>query len=232
MNTLLEGFKTVFSEDNLRLLLEGTVLTLEVSAVSLLISVTLGTLSGWVRFARVPILAQMAQIHVTLTRGVPLLIQLSFVYYGLPAVGIQLESFPAGVLALGLYSAAYVSEIVRGGLNSVDLGQLEAARSLGLSGPQSMRHIILPQALVAILPPLGNEYISLILGSSLISAVTLDDLTRQGGAIIAQTYRQFEVYTVLAAVYFIITYTLTPGIGALERRYLRGRRVEVGRRVI
>lgn len=232
MNSTLEGFKTVFSPDNIRLLLEGTWLTLEVSALALLISVTLGTLSGWMRFARVPILAWVAQTHVTLTRGVPLLIQLSFVYYGLPTVGIQLESFPAGVLALGLYSAAYVSEIVRGGLNSVDLGQLEAARSLGLSGPQAMRHVILPQALVAILPPLGNEYISLILGSSLISAVALDDLTRQGGAIIAQTYRQFEVYTVLALVYFIITYSLTRVISALERRFLRGKRVEVSRRVI
>jgi len=95
-----------------------------------------------------------------------------------------------------------------------------------------MRHVVLPQALVAILPPLGNEYISLILGSSLVSAVTLEDLTSEGQAIISVTYSQFEVYTVLALVYFVITYALTLVIRALERRFLRGKRVEVSRRVI
>lgn len=232
MNSLLESFKTIFTPERVELLLQGTVVTLEVSAVSLLISVVLGTLSGWARFARVPILSHLAQLHVTLTRGIPLLIQLSFVYFGLPKVGIVLDSFLSGVLALGLYSAAYVSEIVRGGLNSVDLGQLEAARSLGLSGPLAMHHVVLPQALVAILPPLGNEYISLILGSSLVSAVTLEDLTSEGQAIISVTYSQFEVYTVLALVYFVITYALTLVIRTLERRFLKGKRVEVGRRVI
>jgi len=232
MNDLLEGFKTIFTPERVGLLLQGTVVTLEVSAVSLLISVVLGTLSGWARFARVPIFSHLAQLHVTLTRGIPLLIQLSFVYFGLPKIGIVLDAFLSGVLALGLYSAAYVSEIVRGGLNSVDLGQLEAARSLGLSGPKAMRHVVLPQALVAILPPLGNEYISLILGSSLVSAVTLEDLTSEGQAIISVTYSQFEVYTVLALVYFVITYALTVVIRALERRYLKGKRVEVSRRVI
>ena len=232
MNDLLEGFKTIFTPERVGLLLQGTVVTLEVSAVSLLISVVLGTLSGWARFARVPIFSHLAQLHVTLTRGIPLLIQLSFVYFGLPKIGIVLDAFLSGVLALGLYSAAYVSEIVRGGLNSVDLGQLEAARSLGLSGPLAMRHVVLPQALVAILPPLGNEYISLILGSSLVSAVTLEDLTSEGQAIISVTYSQFEVYSVLALVYFVITYALTLVIRALERRFLKGKRVEVGRRVI
>jgi polar amino acid transport system permease protein len=170
----------------------------------------------------VPLLGALGNAYVTVVRGIPLIVLLSVVYYGLPALGVTLEGFPAAVLALGLYSAAYTSEIVRGGLGSVPDGQAQAARSLGLSRWQALRFVVMPQAWRVALPALGNEFISLILGSSLASAVTLQELFSQGRYITNATYRQFEVYAVLALVYFGLTFALTWLVRLMERRLSRG----------
>ncbi len=207
------------------LLLYGLRLTLGVSLSALLLSVVFGTLLGVVRSVRLPILGALSEAYVELVRGIPLIVLLSVVYYGLPALGVTLGGFPSAVLALGLYSAAYTSEIVRGGLSSVPTGQLEAARSLGLSRLQSLRFVVLPQAWRVALPALGNEFVSLILGSSLASAVTLQELFAAGKYITNATYRQFEVYAVLALVYFLLTFTLTRLLRLLERRLSRGERL-------
>ena len=207
------------------LLLYGLRLTLGVSLSALLLSVVFGTLLGVVRSVRVPVLGALGNAYVELVRGIPLIVLLSVVYYGLPALGLTLGGFPSAVLALGLYSAAYTSEIVRGGLSSVPAGQLEAARSLGLSRVQSLRFVVLPQAWRVALPALGNEFVSLILGSSLASAVTLQELFAAGKYITNATYRQFEVYAVLALVYFLLTFTLTRLVRLAERRLSRGERL-------
>lgn len=231
MNELLTGFRTVFSGEYPHLLLSGLGLTLGVSLCALAVSVALGTLLGLVRVFRVPLLGPLANAYVEVVRGVPLIVLLSVIYYGLPALGLTLDGFPAAVLALGAYSAAYTSEIVRGGLSSVSPGQIEAARSLGLTRGQAARFVILPQAWRVALPALGNEFVSLILGSSLASAVTLQELFSQGRYITNATYRQFEVYAVLAAVYFVLTFLLTRVVRALERRVSRGQTLPA-RRVI
>ena len=231
MNELLTGFQTIFSGEYPRLLWQGLGLTLAVSLCALIVSVVIGTLLGIVRVFRVPVLGALGNAYVEVVRGIPLIVLLSVIYFGLPALGLTLEGFPAAVIALGLYSAAYTSEIVRGGLTSVPVGQVEAARSLGLTRPQAIRHVILPQAWRVALPALGNEFVSLILGSSLASAVTLQELFSQGRYITNATYRQFEVYAVLAAVYFLLTFTLTRLIRALERRYSKGQKLPE-RRVI
>lgn len=231
MGDLLTGFQTILSGEYSRLLLSGLGLTLAVSACALLVSVAVGTLLGVVRVFRVPVLGALGNGYVEVVRGIPLIVLLSVVYYGLPALGLTLEGFPAAVLALGLYSAAYTSEIVRGGLGSVPAGQTEAARSLGLSRRQALRYVVLPQAWRVALPALGNEFVSLILGSSLASAVTLQELFSQGRYITNATYRQFEVYAVLAAVYFLLTFTLTRVVRMLERRLARGQALP-DRRVI
>lgn len=231
MNDLLTGFRTILSGDYPALLLQGLRLTLGVSLSALLVSVVFGTLLGVVRTFRLPVLGTLGSAYVELVRGIPLIVLLSVVYYGLPTLGITLPGFPSAVLALGLYSAAYTSEIVRGGLNSVPPGQLEAARSLGLSRAQALRYVVLPQAWRVALPALGNEFVSLILGSSLASAVTLQELFAQGKYITNATYRQFEVYAVLALVYFLLTFTLTRLVRLLERRLSRGERLPE-RRVI
>jgi His/Glu/Gln/Arg/opine family amino acid ABC transporter permease subunit len=231
MADLLTGFRTVLSGDYPALLGSGLALTLAVSLSALLLSVALGTVLGVLRVFRVPVLGVLGNAYVELVRGIPLIVLLSVVYYGLPALGITLEGFPAAVLALGLYSAAYTSEIVRGGLSSVPAGQLEAARSLGLDRVQALRFVVLPQAWRVALPALGNEFISLILGSSLASAVTLQELFAQGKYITNATYRQFEVYAVLAVVYFLLTFTLTRLVRLLEHRLSRGEQLP-GRRVL
>ena len=225
MNDLLTGFRTVLSGEYPALLLYGLRLTLGVSLSALLLSVLFGTLLGVIRSLRLPVLGRLGNAYVELVRGIPLIVLLSVVYYGLPALGITLGGFPSAVLALGLYSAAYTSEIVRGGLSSVPAGQLEAARSLGLSRVQSLRFVVLPQAWRVALPALGNEFVSLILGSSLASAVTLQELFAAGKYITNATYRQFEVYAVLALVYFLLTFTLTRLLRLAERRLSRGERL-------
>lgn len=230
---LLQGFQSVFEGDRPHLLWTATLMTLKVSLSALGVGLVSGMLIAVMRLWRVPVLSQLGTAYVTFVRGIPLIVQLSVVYYGLPAVGVFLDAFPAAVLALGLYSAAYISEIVRGGLQSIPRGQIEAARSLGLNNLQTLQTVIVPQAMMFILPALGNEFISLILGSSLASAVTITELFRQGSLIIGATYRQFETYAVLAVVYFLLTFTLTGVIRFLEQRYTRGIRAEnQDRRVI
>lgn len=231
MNELLTGFQTIFSGEYPKLLLAGLGLTLAVSLCALVVSVVFGTLLGVARVFRVPLLGALGNAYVEVVRGIPLIVLLSVIYYGLPALGITLEGFPAAVLALGLYSSAYTSEIVRGGLNSVPAGQIEAARSVGLTRAQAVRYVVLPQAWRVALPALGNEFVSLILGSSLASAVTLQELFSQGRYITNATYRQFEVYAVLAVVYFLLTFTLTRLIRLLEKRVSRGAKLP-DRRVI
>ena len=225
MNDLLTGFRTILSGDYPALLWAGLRLTLGVSLSALVLSVLFGTLLGVVRSFRLPLLGALGNAYVELVRGIPLIVLLSVVYYGLPALGVTLAGFPSAVLALGLYSAAYTSEIVRGGLSSVPDGQLEAARSLGLSRVQALRFVVLPQAWRVALPALGNEFVSLILGSSLASAVTLQELFAEGKYITNATYRQFEVYAVLALVYFLLTFSLTRLVRWLERRLSRGERL-------
>ena len=225
MNDLLTGFRTVLAGEYPALLWAGLRLTLGVSLAALLLSVLFGTLLGVVRSFRLPVLGRLGDGYVELVRGIPLIVLLSVVYYGLPALGLTLGGFPSAVLALGLYSAAYTSEIVRGGLSSVPAGQLEAARSLGLSRLQALRFVVLPQAWRVALPALGNEFVSLILGSSLASAVTLQELFAAGKYITNATYRQFEVYAVLALVYFLLTFTLTRLLRLLERSLSRGERL-------
>jgi polar amino acid transport system permease protein len=226
MADLAEGFRTILSGEYPRLLLSGLGLTLAVSMCALGVSVL-----GVARVFRVPVLGALGNAYVEVVRGIPLIVLLSVVYYGLPALGVTLEGFPAAVLALGLYSAAYTSEIVRGGLNSVPTGQIEAGRSLGLSRAQAVRLVVLPQAWRVALPALGNEFVSLILGSSLASAVTLQELFAQGKYITGVTYRQFEVYAVLAVIYFVLTFLLTRLVRSLERRLGRGQ-AGMERRVI
>ncbi len=143
MGDLLTGFQTILSGDYPRLLLSGLALTLAVSLCALVVSVLVGTGLGIVRVFRVPVLGALGNAYVEIVRGIPLIVLLSVVYYGLPALGLTLEGFPAAVLALGLYSTAYTSEIVRGGLGGVPAGQTEAARSLGLTRTQALRFVVL-----------------------------------------------------------------------------------------
>ena len=208
-------------------LLRGALVTVEITAVSLLLGCLLGLLIGIGRLnPRRRILYRVCTAYVAAIRGTPLLVQLFILFFGLPQFGIMLPAFVCGMLGLGIYSAAYVSEIVRGAIQSVDRGQMEAARSIGMSSAQAMRAVILPQAIVRMIPPLGNEFIALIKNSALVSLLTIHDLMHEGQKIISVSYRSLEVYLAIAVIYFILTGLTSVALGRLEVRLRAGGMVQ------
>lgn len=204
-------------------LLHGALVTVEVTSASLLLGCLLGLIIGIARLdpGKKPVYA-LATAYVTFIRGTPLLVQLFLLFFGLPQFDILLPAFLCGVLGLGIYSGAYVSEIVRGAIQSVDRGQMEAARSLGMSSRQAMRIVILPQAVVRMIPPLGNEFIALIKNSALVSLLTITDLMHEGQKIISVSYRSLEVYLAVAFVYLVLTSLTGLALAAAEKRLRAG----------
>lgn len=208
-------------------LLQGALVTVEITAVSLLLGCVLGLLIGIGRLdPRRRIVYGVCTAYVAAIRGTPLLVQLFILFFGLPQFGVMLPAFVCGIMGLGIYSAAYVSEIVRGAIQSVDRGQMEAARSIGMSRRQAMRSVILPQAAVRMIPPLGNEFIALIKNSALVSLLTINELMHVGQQIISVSYRSLEVYLAIAVVYFVLTGLTTLGLGRLELRLRAGGMVQ------
>jgi polar amino acid transport system permease protein len=167
----------------------------------------------------------MAMFYVDLIRGTPALIQILAIYFGLPAFGILLPAYLAGIIALGLNSGAYISEMIRGAIESIDPGQMEAARDLGMSYNQAMRRVILPQILQIVIPPITGEYNSLVKGSSLLSVISIAELTRVGQRMLGVSFRPVESWLPIAIIYFVINYTITRATYALEARLAaRGKR--------
>lgn len=208
-------------------LLHGTLITVEVTVCALVLSCCLGLLIGIGRLNpghKLPY--KICSIYLSCFRGTPLLVQLFIWFFGLPRFGILLPAFVCGVLGMGMYSASYVSEVVRGAIQSVDNGQREAARSLGMSSTQAMIKIILPQAFVRMIPPLGNEFIALIKNSALVSLVTIHDLMHEGQKIISVSYRSLETYLVIAVVYWVLTSATTLVLRRIELRLQAGGMVQ------
>ena len=208
-------------------LLRGARATIEVTAAALGLGCVLGLFGGLGRLdaTRQPLYA-IASGYVLLIRGTPLLVQLFLLFFGLPHFGILLPAFLCGVLGLGVYSGAYVSEIVRGAIQSIDRGQTLAAQSLGMTERQVMRNVVLPQALVRMIPPLGNEFIALIKNSALVSLLTIHDVMHEGQKIISVSYRSLEVYLAIAVIYFILTGITTLVLRHIELRLRAGGMVQ------
>jgi len=211
------NFSPVFASSDA--LLAGTLVTIGITFCSLILGCVLGLILGVSRInPHRKVMYSIASVYVAVIRGTPLLVQLFIWYYGLPRLGVMLPSFFCGVIGLGLYSAAYISEIVRGAITSIERGQTEAARSLGMSSKQAMMKIILPQAVVRMLPPLGNEFIALIKNSALVSLITIHDVMQQGNTIISNTYRDLETYLVIAVIYFVLTSLTVMVLRHFEKR--------------
>jgi polar amino acid transport system permease protein len=207
-------------------LLRGARATIEVTAAALGLGCVLGLFGGLGRLdPKRQLFYAVSSAYVLLIRGTPLLVQLFLLFFGLPQLGVTLPAFACGVLGLGLYSGAYVSEIVRGAIQSIDRGQVLAAQSLGMTERQVMRHVVLPQALVRMIPPLGNEFIALIKNSALVSLLTIPDLMHEGQKIIAVSYRSLEVYLAVAAVYLVLTGSTAWGLRRVEHRLGASRRL-------
>ncbi|WP_417038942.1 amino acid ABC transporter permease [Dialister invisus] len=203
----------------LPILLMGAGVTIEITAFSVAIGFFIGLFIGIARISQFKILRIMAAVYADCIRGTPLLVQIFLIYFALPmAIGQRVEPFIAAVAACGINSGAYVSEIFRAGIQAIDVGQMEAGRSLGLTWWQTMRFIILPQAFKNILPPLGNEFIAMLKDSSLVSVIGFEELTRRGQLIIAQTYGSFEIWMTVAVLYLIMTMAISRIVAFLEKR--------------
>ena len=209
------------------MLMSGAAVTVEVTAAALLLGCLVGLLVGIGRLnPRRRLVYGLCSAYLVFFRGTPLLVQLFIWFFGLPQFGLMLPAFACGVVGLGLYSGAYVSEIVRGAIQSVDRGQNEAARSLGMSAGQAMRKIIIPQAVVRMIPPLGNEFIALIKNSALVSLLTIHDLMHEGQKIISVSYRSLEVYLAVALIYLVLTSATSGALRLIERRLRAGGMVQ------
>ena len=202
-----------------RELLHGAFVTIEITLGAIILGCLIGLVIGLGRLdPRRRIVFGLCTAYVSFIRGTPLLVQLFIWFFGLPHFGLNLPAFFCGIVGMGIYSGAYVSEIVRGAIQSIERGQMEAARSLGMPYRMAMREIVVPQALVRMIPPLGNEFIALIKNSSLVSLLTIADLMHEGQKIISTSYRSLEVYLAIALVYFVLTNLTGLGLRLVERR--------------
>jgi polar amino acid transport system permease protein len=209
------------------LLVIGLWITLQISVTATILGVIIGTISGLMRISDNPALKWTSIVYVELIRGSPLMVQILIWYFVLgtlindllSAYGIgQIPAFWYGVASLACFAGAYVSEIVRAGIQSIHRGQTEAARSLGMTYAQAMRYIILPQAMRRILPPLAGQFISLIKDSSLLGIIAIRELTKAAREAVTATLQPFEVYILLGLLYLVLTFTLSMYVQHLERR--------------
>ncbi|MDH7509124.1 MAG: amino acid ABC transporter permease [Methanomassiliicoccales archaeon] len=204
--------------NNLGFFLKGAILTLEISLAAIALGFALGVPMGLARISRVLPVRALATGYVEALRGTPLLVQIFIVYFGLPSIGIYLDPLVSGILAVGLNSAAYQAEILRGGIQSVPKGQMEAARSMGMTYGQSMRRVVLPQAMRLIIPPMTNEFIILIKDSSLVSAISVWELTLVAKELNAKYFDPFTIFLFVAAVYFIMTFATSKILRVVEKK--------------
>lgn len=202
------------------LLLMGAGVTVQITALSVGFGLLIGMFVGIARLSQVKLVKFLATVYVDFIRGTPLLVQIFLIYFALPMIiGQRIDPFIAAITACSVNSGAYVAEIFRAGIQSIDKGQMEAGRSLGMTWTQTMRFIILPQAFKRIIPPLGNEFIAMLKDSSLVSVIGFEELTRRGQLIIARTYGSFEIWLTVAFIYLVMTLTISRLVDYLERRY-------------
>ncbi|MGB3210252.1 MAG: amino acid ABC transporter permease [Desulforhopalus sp.] len=198
---------------------EGALVTMKIALVSFCLATTIGFCVGVLR-SKSSLLRLLFAPYVEIFRGTPLLIQLFFIYYGLPTINITLSSYQAAIIGLGLNGGAYISEVIRAAMLSIDAGQKDAAYALGLSWGKALIHVILPQALTVSIPPLMNIFSGLLKETSLVSVLAITELTRVGQLVYTHSFRAFEIYLVIGCMYFFMTFIVARLSYYLERRYM------------
>ncbi|MHC5248042.1 amino acid ABC transporter permease [Enterococcus sp. LJL120] len=213
------AFFEAFSWINIRFLLDGLLVTVEVSLISMVLSLLIGGITGILRFAEIPFLSKILGVIIDVIRNLPLLLIIFFTYFALPQIGIQFDIFWSAVAALTIFESAMLSEIFRAGLNAVPKGQMEAGLSTGLTYPQTMWQIILPQAIKSMVPAIVSQLISLIKDTSLAIIISLPEVTHNARIIYGQDSSYvLPMYVALTVLYFIICYALSLLSNYLERR--------------
>jgi His/Glu/Gln/Arg/opine family amino acid ABC transporter permease subunit len=208
-------------------LLQGALVTIQLSVLSMAFAICVGLLVAVGRLSGIKFLDWILQIYLEIWRNVPLIVQLLVIYFTLPEVGIRLPAFWAGVLGLSLNLGAYLSEVFRAAIASVDKGQVDAAISIGMSRFTAFRRVVLPQALLIAVPTLGGYFVSLLKDSALVSFIAVNELLRNGTIIISSTFRSMEIYAMVAMIYFVMSFIASRAARWLELRltpaYLRPR---------
>lgn len=215
------GFEFKFSVmwDSIPILLTGVKLTIFITAFGLVLGFLLGTTTGLMKISRNPLVRRLGGVYIESVRGTPLMVQVMFIYFGLPlALGMRIPPMVAGITAIGINSGAYIAEIVRGTFQSIERGQTEAGRSIGLTHFQTLYYVIWPQAFKRMIPPLGNQFIISLKDTSLLVVVGVGELTRTGQEIIASNFRAFEVWLTVAIMYFFMTMCIAKVLNVIEKR--------------
>ncbi|KPA92244.1 MULTISPECIES: cystine ABC transporter permease [Pseudomonas] len=207
--------------DSAPYLLKGLYYTVVLSVGGLFFGFLLGFVLVLMRMSRIGVVNWTARIYVSFFRGTPLLVQLFWIYFGMPQLGVELDPIPAGLLGLSLNLAAYTCEILRSAIGAIDRGQWEAAASIGMTRAQTLRRAILPQAARTALPPLGNSFISLVKDTSLVATIQVPELFRQAQLISARTFEIFTMYLAAALIYWLLSSVLAHLQGKLEARVNR-----------
>jgi His/Glu/Gln/Arg/opine family amino acid ABC transporter permease subunit len=214
---VFELFNPQVAVENVGPLLGGLAITVELTLVVIILSMVFALVVALAGMSRIRPLRWLVKSYVEVIRGTPLLLQLIYVYYVLPEIGIRLNAFTAGVLALTLNYSAYISEVYRGGIQSIARGQHDAAAALGMTSALAMRRIILPQAIRVVLPTLGNYFIGLFKDTALCSAVSIQELVFTAQVHAALTFQYFTLYTVVSFMYFAVSFPAARLVGYLER---------------
>ncbi|MGL5615911.1 MAG: amino acid ABC transporter permease [Sarcina sp.] len=208
-----------FISEYWRYFVDGTIYTLVIAAAAVLIGTIIGTFFGLMKISRNKVLKFIASVYIEILRGTPILVQLYMVYFAVPTIfNVKIAPLTAGIVTLSINSGAYVAEIIRAGVNSIDKGQMEAARSLGMSHWQAMRLVIMPQAIKNILPALGNEFITIIKESSIASVIGVNEIMYKTNSMRGNLAKAFEPLLIAAVIYFILTFSLSKLVAYFERR--------------
>ncbi|AMO98005.1 amino ABC transporter, permease, 3-TM region, His/Glu/Gln/Arg/opine family domain protein [Collimonas arenae] len=210
--------------DFLPILLRGAVVTVEVTFYSLILSTVLGLLLALMKLSQLRPVSWFAASFINIIRGLPIIVQLFYIYFVLPELGIQLSAFQAGVIGLGIAYSVYQAENFRAGIEAVDPGQIEAAQSIGMRRAMIMRRVVLPQAFRIALPPYGNTLVMMLKDSSLVSTITVLEMTRAGQMIASSTFQNMTVYTMVALMYLLLSLPLVLLTRRLEARFGQGKR--------
>jgi len=206
------------AREYLPILLQGAWLTVLVTAGSLVLSTLLGLVWAVMRVSGIPLLATLAATIINLLRGIPIIVLLFFLYFVMPDFGVSMSALQAGILGLGIAYSAYQAENFRAGIEAVDIGQVEAARAMGMGWPLMMRRVILPQAVKIVLPPYGNIMVMMLKDSSQASTITVAELALQGKLIATSTFQNATVFTLVALMYLIMCIPLILLVRYLEKR--------------
>lgn len=214
----MENFDFDIVISRLPILLNATLITIELTLLAIFFGTMIGLFVALIKISQKKPLVLIGTMYTWIFRGMPLLVQLFIIYYGLPSVGIEFTAHQAAIIGLSLCGGAYIAEIIRAGIQSIDKGQMEAAYSLGMSWQQAMFRVIIPQSFKRLIPPMGNEFITLLKDTALVAVISMGELLRAAQTQASATFKPFEMYITAGIIYLILTTVFTLAFRSIEKK--------------